>query len=126
MAEWTDNWTASKFEEHMQQILETEFGGMAESLYNLAAITNDDRWARAGDRFTKKRVFNPLAMQRNELRGLHVNTHIPQIIGAARRYEISGDIAGQRSRSIIFRSLRVPGKRSIRKTTRFGAAPAPA
>ncbi|HZS56986.1 MAG TPA: glycoside hydrolase family 127 protein [Bryobacteraceae bacterium] len=92
MAEWADNWTASKSEEHMQQILETEFGGMAESLYNLTAITNDDRWARAGDRFTKKRVFNPLAMQRDELRGLHVNTHIPQIIGAARRYEISGDM----------------------------------
>lgn len=91
MAEWADNWTASKPEEHMQQILETEFGGMAESLYNLSALTNDDRWAKAGDRFTKKRVFNPLAMQRDELRGLHVNTHIPQITGAARRYEISGD-----------------------------------
>ena len=76
----------------MQQILETEFGGMAEALYNLAAITNAERWAKAGDRFTKKRVFNPLAMQRDELRGLHVNTHIPQIIGAARRYELSGDM----------------------------------
>jgi uncharacterized protein len=92
MAEWTDNWTGSKSEEHMQQILETEFGGMAESLYNLAAIAKDDRWAKTGDRFTKKRVFNPLAMQRDELRGLHVNTHIPQVIGAARRYEISGDM----------------------------------
>lgn len=91
MADWADKWTASKSEEHMQQILETEFGGMAESLYNLTAITNDERWAKAGDRFTKKRVFNPLAMQRDQLRGLHVNTHIPQIIGAARRYEISGD-----------------------------------
>lgn len=91
MAEWADNWTASKSEEHMQQILQTEFGGMAESLYNLTALTNDDRWAKAGDRFTKKVVFNPLAMNLDELRGLHVNTHIPQIIGAARRYEISDD-----------------------------------
>jgi DUF1680 family protein len=92
MASWADNWTASKSEAHMQDILETEYGGMNEVLYNLAALTNDDRWAKAGDRFTKKRVFNPLAMQRDELRGLHVNTHIPQIIGAARRYEISGDM----------------------------------
>jgi len=30
-------------------------------------------------------------MQKDELRGLHVNTHIPQVTGAARRYEISGD-----------------------------------
>ena len=102
MAEWTDNWTASKSEEHMQQILETEFGGMAESLYNLTAITNDDRWAKTGDRFTKKRVFNPLAMQRDELRGLHVNTHIPQIIGAAKRYEISGDMRFHDTASFFF------------------------
>ncbi|HJZ96980.1 MAG TPA: beta-L-arabinofuranosidase domain-containing protein, partial [Candidatus Solibacter sp.] len=48
--------------------------------------------AQAGDRFTKKRFFNPLAMRRDELTGLHTNTHIPQVIGAAKRYEISGDI----------------------------------
>ena len=92
MAGWADDWTAFKPEPHMQAILETEFGGMSEVLYNLSAVTNEDRWAKAGDRFTKKRVLNPLAMQRDELRGLHVNTHIPQIVGAARRYEISGDM----------------------------------
>ncbi len=91
MAKWADDWTAPKSEEHMQSILETEYGGMNEVLYNLAVVSNDDRWAKAGDRFTKKRVFNPLALGRDELRGLHVNTHIPQVIGAARRYEISGD-----------------------------------
>ena len=50
-----------KSEEHMQDILNTEYGGMNEVLYNLAAATGDDRWAKAGDRFTKKRFFNPLA-----------------------------------------------------------------
>ena len=91
MAAWADEWTAAKTEEHMQQILGTEYGGMNEVLYNLAAATNEDRWAKVGDRFTKKVFFNPLALRRDELRGLHVNTHIPQVIGAARRYEISGD-----------------------------------
>ncbi|MBZ5605825.1 MAG: glycoside hydrolase family 127 protein [Acidobacteriia bacterium] len=91
MADWADQWTASKSETHMQDILETEYGGMNEVLYNLSAVSNDDRWAKAGDRFTKKRFFNPLALRRDELRGLHVNTHIPQVIGAARRYELSGD-----------------------------------
>jgi len=91
MADWADRWSAAKSEAHMQEILEDEFGGMAEVLYNLSAVTNNDRWAKAGDRFTKKRFVNPLAMRRDELRGLHVNTHIPQVIGAARRYEISGD-----------------------------------
>lgn len=91
MATWADMWTASMSEEHMQSVLDTEYGGMNEVLYNLAAATGDGRFAAVGDRFTKKRFFNPLALRRDELRGLHTNTHIPQVIGAARRYEISGD-----------------------------------
>jgi DUF1680 family protein len=92
MADWADTWTGSKTEEHMQEILGTEYGGMNEVLYNLAAATGEDRWAKTGDRYTKKSFFNPLASRRDELRGLHVNTHIPQVIGAARRYEISCDM----------------------------------
>ena len=92
MAGWADRWSAPKTEEHMQEILNVEFGGMGETLYSLAAATGNDQWARAGDRFTKKRFVNPLASRRDELRGLHVNTHIPQVIAAARRYEISGDL----------------------------------
>jgi DUF1680 family protein len=91
MAAWADEWTASKTVDHMQQILGVEFGGIAETLYSLAAETNEDRWARAGDRFQKKSFINPLALRRDELRGLHANTHIPQAIAAARRYEISAD-----------------------------------
>lgn len=91
MAAWADEWTAQKSEEHMQQILGIEFGGIAETLYNLAAATGNDRWAVVGDRFQKRSFINPLAVHRDELRGLHANTHIPQAIAAARRYEISGD-----------------------------------
>ncbi len=75
----------------MQEILKNEYGGMNEVLYNLAAETGEEKWARAGDRFTKKAFFTPLALRRDELRNLHANTHIPQVIGAARRYEISSD-----------------------------------
>jgi DUF1680 family protein len=91
MAAWADSWTAPKSEEQMQQILTIEFGGIAETLYHLAAATNNDRWATVGDRFQKKSFINPLALRQDQLRGLHVNTHIPQVIAAARRYEISGD-----------------------------------
>ena len=88
---WVDAWTGQYPEEHMQAILETEYGGMNDVLYKLALVTRNDRWAQVGDRFTKKRVFTPLALQRDQLRGLHANTHMPQVIGAARRYEISQD-----------------------------------
>ncbi len=91
MAGWVDSWTASKSEEHMQDILNTEYGGMNDMLYNLAAVTGDDRWARTGDRFTKKIFFTPLALRQDALKGQHMNTHVPQVIGAARRYELSSD-----------------------------------
>ncbi|HEX8711293.1 MAG TPA: beta-L-arabinofuranosidase domain-containing protein [Terracidiphilus sp.] len=88
---WVDAWTAGKSEVHMQEILNTEYGGMNEVLYNLAATTGDDRWARVGDRFTKIVFFTPLALRHDELKGQHMNTHVPEIIGAARRYELSSD-----------------------------------
>jgi DUF1680 family protein len=91
MAEWADGWSGSLSEGQMQMALDTEYGGMGETLYSLTALTGDARYAQTGDRFIKKRFFNPLALRRDELRGLHVNTHIPQVIAAARRYEISGD-----------------------------------
>jgi DUF1680 family protein len=92
MAAWVDEWSASKAEDHMQDVvLRNEFGGMSEALYNLAAAANDIRWAKVGDRFQKKAFITPLAQHRDELRGLHMNTHVPQVIGAARRYELTSD-----------------------------------
>lgn len=102
MAAWVDEWTAPKTEPQMQRILEIEFGGMGETLYNLAAVTGEDRWAVAGDRFQKKSFLNPLALRRDELRGLHANTHIPQIIAAAKRYELSGDTRFQDAARYFF------------------------
>lgn len=91
LATWIDAWTATRSEDRMQEILNEEFGGIGESLYNLAAVTNDDRWARTGDRFQKKIFLRPLLERHDELRQLHANTHIPQVIAAARRYELTGD-----------------------------------
>jgi DUF1680 family protein len=92
MAAWVSDWAAAKNDAHMQKILEIEFGGIAGTLYELAAVTNNNQWAQAGDRFQKRSFLNPLAGGRDELRGLHANTHIPQAIAAADRYDISADM----------------------------------
>jgi DUF1680 family protein len=91
VAGWVDNWTAPIPEAHMQDILNTEFGGMAEVLYNLSAATGDERWRTVARRFEHKRIFDPLAGRRDELKGLHANTNVPKIIGAARAYELTRD-----------------------------------
>ena len=41
----------------MQDILGDEYGGMNEVLYNVAAATDNDQWAKAGDRFTQEALL---------------------------------------------------------------------
>jgi DUF1680 family protein len=91
LADWTDRWSAEIDDAHMQSILDTEFGGMGESLWNLQAITGDARYGRTAVRFEKRKFLDPLSEQRDALTGLHANTHIPQVIAAARKAELTGD-----------------------------------
>jgi uncharacterized protein len=90
MADWVGHWLIGISDDHMQRILRTEWGGMNESLFNLAAITGKWQYFGTAQRFQHKAFFDPLAGHRDELKGLHVNTHIPQVIGAARGYELTG------------------------------------
>lgn len=91
MAAWADQYTGSLSYEHMQRVLGTEFGGMGEVLANLYAVTGKESYLETARRFDKKAFFSPLAEHRDELKGLHVNTHIPQVIAAARLYEMTGE-----------------------------------
>jgi DUF1680 family protein len=91
MAGWTAKWAEPIGDAEMQNVLKVEFGGMAEVLYNLYGVTGDRRHAELANRFEKRSFLDPLAEGRDELKGLHANTHIPQAIGAARKYELTGD-----------------------------------
>jgi uncharacterized protein len=91
MAGWTELYTESLSYEHMQRVLGTEYGGMGEVLANLYAVTGKEEYLEVARRFDKRQFFDPLASHRDELKGLHVNTHIPQVIAAARLYELTGE-----------------------------------
>ena len=91
MANWIGSWAQPLSDEQMQRVMETEFGGTNEALYNLYALTGKASYLELGDRFYHKRVFDPLAAHRDELKGLHANTNIPKMTGAARRYELTGE-----------------------------------
>lgn len=91
MARWVRNWADPLSELQMQRVLLVEYGGMGEVLSNLYGITGKNEYLDLARRFDKKGFFNPLAEHRDELKGLHVNTHVPQVIAAARLYELTGD-----------------------------------
>lgn len=91
MAHWVESWASPLSEQQMQRVLGVEYGGMGEVLCNLHAVTGKSEYLNLAHRFEKKWFFDPLAAHRDELKGLHVNTHVPQVIAAARYYELTGD-----------------------------------
>jgi len=97
MGGWVRDWVAPLDDATMQQILRTEFGGIGDSLNELAQVTGDMSWVDVSKRFDHVRILDPLAAGRDELTKVHANTTIPKVLGAARRYDITGD---QRSQDI--------------------------
>jgi hypothetical protein len=94
MAKWagTDFWGVGAISaDQRQRMLRTEYGGMNEVLVNLAAVTGKERYLEAAHLFEQPGFLDPLAERRDELQGLHANTHVPKIIGAARMYEVTGE-----------------------------------
>ena len=105
MARWTARWTQPLGDYDMARVLEREYGGMNEVLYNLSAVTGDQGLRGTARRFDHERIFAPLAEGRDQLKGLHANTTIPKIIGAARRYELTGDPRYRRIAEYFWREV---------------------
>jgi DUF1680 family protein len=91
MVAWTRKWADGLREDEMALVLQVEYGGMNEFLYNLHAVTGDRAHAELAHRFDDARTFDPLAEGRDELKGQHANTQIAKLLGAARRYELTGE-----------------------------------
>ena len=105
MARWTGRWTQPLGEYEMARVLEREYGGMNEVLYNLSVVTGDEAIRGTARRFDHERVFAPLALGQDQLKGLHANTLIPKIVGAARRYELTGDPRYRRIAEYFWREV---------------------
>jgi DUF1680 family protein len=78
-------------DEQLQAMLQTEQGGMNESMANLYGLTGEKKYLEISLRFNHERVVDPLEAGEDKLTGLHANTQIPKFIGLARQYELTGD-----------------------------------
>ena len=96
MARWAGEYFWGISAEQRQRMLRTEYGGMNEVLVNLAALTRKDRYLDTAGMFEQPSILDPLADRRDELQGLHANTNVPKMIGAARRYELTGELRYRR------------------------------
>ena len=97
MADWVKRYADPIPDELWQRMLTTEYGGMNDTLRALTQASGDASYAALATRFDHEAFFAPLAIARDELKGVHGNTNIPKVLGAARHYDMTGD---ERARSI--------------------------
>src|SRR5690606_15180464 len=69
-----------------------EFGGMGDSFYTLYELTKEVSLLKLAKLFDRDYFIAPLAIGEDLLENLHANTHLPMIISAMHRYDITGEV----------------------------------
>lgn len=89
MADALGTWVYNRvggYDSAMQnRVLNTEYGGMNDVLYELYKITKDPNHAKAAHMFDEISLFDSIYNGNDILAGKHANTTIPKIIGALNR-----------------------------------------
>ncbi len=91
LADWAVTLSARLSDEQIQQMLATEHGGVLESFADVYALTGEEKYLTLARRFYHRAILDPLADGKDILTGLHGNTQIPKVIGAARLYALTGE-----------------------------------
>ncbi|WP_171013226.1 beta-L-arabinofuranosidase domain-containing protein [Microbacterium sp. 2FI] len=86
---WVRDWAGRQA--NPASILNTEYGGMNEALYELYSITENPAHKRAAEYFDEVTLFQQLAAGQDVLDGKHANTTIPKLVGALKRYTVFTD-----------------------------------
>lgn len=92
LADWAKNGLANLNDDLFQKMLICEHGGMNEAMADLYRITGNNDYLELAKRFCHKAILDPLSKGIDDLEGKHANTQIPKVIGAAKLYNLTGDI----------------------------------
>ncbi|GHU72676.1 hypothetical protein FACS189450_10900 [Spirochaetia bacterium] len=90
-SKWFLRWTAEISREQMDNILDVETGGMLEIWAELYGITKNEDYRILMEKYYRGRLFEPLRAGEDVLTNMHANTTIPEVLGAARAYEVTGE-----------------------------------
>ncbi|NRF93758.1 glycoside hydrolase family 127 protein [Paenibacillus frigoriresistens] len=88
---WFYRWTGELSEETLADVLDVETGAMMEVWADIYAATGKKEHLELMRRYTRNRLFEPLLRGEDVLTNMHANTTIPEIHGAARAYEVTGE-----------------------------------
>jgi len=90
-ANWFSRWSSQFTREQFDDMLEVETGGMLEVWADLYGVTGDKKHYDLINRYDRRRLFNPLLAGEDPLTNMHANTTIPEVLGAARAWEVTGE-----------------------------------
>lgn len=90
-ADWFADWSGGFSKEKFDDILDVETGGMLEVWADLLQITGKEKYRTLLDRYYRGRLFQPLLEGKDPLTNMHANTTIPEVLGCARAYEVTGE-----------------------------------
>ncbi|WP_027087894.1 beta-L-arabinofuranosidase domain-containing protein [Cohnella panacarvi] len=90
-ANWFEEWSGGFSKEKFEDILDVETGGMLEVWADLLQITGKEKYKTLLDRYYRGRLFQPLLEGKDPLTNMHANTTIPEVLGCARAYEVTGE-----------------------------------
>ncbi len=91
LGDWVYSHTSKWTNEIQKNVLNVEYGGMNDCLYNLYKYTKDENHLSAAHSFDEITLFDPLYKGEDILNGKHANTTIPKIVGALNRYTVTGE-----------------------------------
>ena len=83
--------TKALSQQQMDDLLDLETGGMMEIFANIYGQTQNPKHRELMEKYCRRRLFNPLVEGQDVLTNMHANTTIPEIMGAAKAYEVTGD-----------------------------------
>lgn len=86
-ADWAMDGLNKMTDAQVQSMLNVEYGGMNDVFAELYKLTGREEYLVTARRFTHDNILNPLIKEQDSLTGLHANTQIPKIIGAAEIFE---------------------------------------
>ncbi len=104
-AGWWSGVSAAMSDDDFEEMLTTEFGGMADAFATLAQLTGDPQHVAQARRFGHRDVLAPLVAGRDELDGLHANTQIAKAVGWARLAAVTGETGYRDAADAFWRTV---------------------
>ncbi|MDQ6417881.1 glycoside hydrolase family 127 protein [Paenibacillus sp. LHD-117] len=91
LGDWTYNRTQTWDEAIHTRVLNIEYGGMNDGLYELYKVTQEPTHLIAAHMFDEDSLFTPIVNETDVLQNKHANTQIVKFIGALNRYRTVGE-----------------------------------